>query len=334
MTLRKVAITGFPGWLTVAMLEERATAALSIDELVLFAHPSQVAAAQHAAARLSTRSTVAPLELGPAFAAPPLNEVDTLIHTAGVIHVGHTRDWYDVNTQGTIALAQHARAAGVRRFVFISSIAAAGISVPGRDLVETDPAKPLHHYGRSKLLAERALLGLQQPGTFEVVILRPSMFYGPPVPARHIDIYRRILTGRMPLVGGGNYNRSLVYIDNLVQLVWLAAESERAAGETYFAVDKPVYTTRSIVDAMAEALGVRARYWHIPELAARAAYQVDRAISAFQVYVAPIHLAGEAHWHQSADCGKAIRELGYAPSIELRDGMRRAIAWCRETSRL
>jgi 2-alkyl-3-oxoalkanoate reductase len=334
--MERIAVTGFPGWLTCALFDNLARRGeLSFDEAVLLAYPSSVERARDLAAAYPWKSTVCPFDLATTReTAQSLRGADVLVHTAGVIHVKGTRDWYDVNTQGTIRLAREAQRAGVRRFVFISSIAAAGKSWPDRDLRETDTPRPMHHYGRSKLLAEQALLEIHDPGTFDVVILRPSMFYGPPVPQRHVEIYKRILYGRMPLIGGGRYNRSLVHVDNLTQAVELAMVSEKAPGQTYFIVDRSVYTTYDVVEAMAEALGTRARYITLPAALAEGAYQFDRAVSALGIYIAPIHLVGESHWHQSASCEKAMRELGYKPTIELHDGMRNAIQWCRERGKL
>src|SRR5262249_14508666 len=131
--------------------------------------------------------------------APPppgrLEGYDALLHSAALIHVRRTSDWYRVNTEGTLALAQSAKESGVRRFVFVSSNAAGGRADDNSHLLkESDPPRPLSHYGRSKWLAEQGLLEMHKPGSFDVCILRPSMFYGPPVPDRHVDVYRRIQT--------------------------------------------------------------------------------------------------------------------------------------------
>ena len=329
--MKKIAITGYPGWLTTALLDDYASRPDEFTDLVALVHPVAKTRAKVEISKYPWRSTVVEYDLAkPEGTIPVLTGVDVLVHTAAVIHVHKTRDWYTINARGTIELAKQAKAAGVRRFVFVSSIAAAGRSPADGDLVESDEPRPMHHYGRSKLIAERALLGMQEPQKFEVVILRPSMFYGPPVPERHVEIYKRILHGRMPLIGGGRYRRSLVHIDNLVQAVRLATTVPAAAGQTYFIVDRPTYTTYSVVEAMAEALGVKAKYVRLPHVLAEAAYQVDRALGAVGLYVAPIHLVGESHWHQSASCEKAIAEMGYSPRIELREGMRSTIAWCRE----
>jgi nucleoside-diphosphate-sugar epimerase len=330
--MNSIAVTGFPGWLTSGMFADfRKHPEMGFDRVTALVHPGSLNAAKAAAEEFPWTFSLVAYDLGErADLSDALAGVDVIVHSAALIHVRRTRDWYDVNTAGTIHLANEAKRAGVRRFVFISSIAAAGKSKPDSDLVETDEPKPMHHYGVSKLQAERALLELHEPGVFDVVILRPSMFYGPPVPIRHVDIYKRILHGRMPLVGGGRYRRSVIHIDNLAQAVRLAMTSPNAPGQTYFVVDRPVYTTKDVVEAMASALGARPRYVPIPAAAAEIAYQLDRAVSSIGVYIAPVHLLGEAHWHQSASCAKAERELGYDPKIELREGMAGAIEWCRQ----
>jgi UDP-glucose 4-epimerase len=336
MTVTKLAVTGYPGWLTTALFDRlRDGGDGTPQELVLLAHPATLEAAREGARTYPWPTDVIAYDLAhPGSIADSLRGVDTLVHTAALIHVKRTRDWYDVNTAGTLALARDAKRAGVRRFVYISSIAAAGKSRRGRVLREDDPSRPAHHYGRSKLRAERGLFALQEPGVFDVVILRPSMFYGPPVPQRHVEIYQRVRDSWMPLVGGGNYDRSMVHIDNLVQAVRRAMVVDEAAGRTYFVVDRPVYTTRQVTDAMAAALGTTARYVPLPAVLAEVAYQADRALSTLGAYVAPVHLLGEAHWNQAASCDRAIAELGYRPDVELGAGMREAIAWCRASGRL
>lgn len=334
--MNRIAITGVPGWLTSGILEDfRKHPEVEFSVIVALAHPSATGSAAAQLERYSWPFEVVGYDLATKpEAAASLGGVDVLVHTAGVIHVNRTRDWYDVNTAGTVHLAREAKRAGVKRFVFVSSIAAAGKSRADSDLIESDEPRPMHHYGKSKLLAERGIMALHEPGVFDVVILRPSMFYGPPVPNRHVDIYKRILHGRMPLVGGGKFRRSVIHIENLAQAVRLAMTSPNAPGQTYFIVDRPVYTTYAVVEAMAGALGARVRYVPIPAAMAETAFQIDRAVSAIGIYIAPIHLLGEAHWHQSASCAKAEHDLGYNPTVELHEGMVRAVQWCRDQALL
>lgn len=322
--IRRLLITGVPGWLTTALLESLQEDPPEGLEEVRCLALAPLALAPRPGTTVGLRVFVGGLH-----DARVLDEAaqgcDAVLHAAGVLHVRRTRDWYDTNTNGTSNLLRAAAAGGVRRFVLISSNAAAGRSEHGALLTEDTPAKPLSHYGRSKLLAEQLVLSAPLEG----VVLRPCMFYGPPVPARHVEIYRRILDGRMPMVGHGHYARSVTHIANLVQGCRLALGHPRAAGQVYYIADEPVYTTRAIVEAMADALGCRTRYLRIPGVAAPLSFAADRLLASVGLYWQTLHLVGEADWHVGVSIAKAQRELGYAPRVTLPDGMRQAVEWCR-----
>lgn len=334
---RRLLLTGVPGWLTSALLDNLVEHPLNgLQYVRALIHPASAPQAAELCSRYAALEDVRVYDMASdRLPDSHFDGADAVVHTAGIIHVKRTREWYVVNTEGTLRLAESARRLGVRRFVFISSNAAGGrSSSPERLLVESDPPEPLSHYGKSKLLAEQGLMGLHEPGRFEVVVLRPSMFYGPPVPERHLEIYRRILCGRMPLVGHGEFARSITYIDNLVQATRLALTHPRSAGQTYYIVDDKVYTTRQIAESMARALGTSARFIPVPTLAGPVAYALDCAFAAIGFYVQPLHLVGESHWHVGISCRKAMEELGYHPAVELDEGMRRAVEWCRRTGKL
>jgi nucleoside-diphosphate-sugar epimerase len=160
------------------------------------------------------------------------------------------------------------------------------------------------------------------------------MFYGPPVPDRHIDVYRRIIAGRMVMIGDGEYRRSITYIDNLVQATRLAMTHPSAAGETFYVVDEPIYSTRSITEAMANALNVPFSVLRLPAVVGPVAYWTDRALASAGIYWQNMHLVGESHWHVALSCEKLKQRLGYAPRVELAEGMRRAVEWCRSNAKL
>jgi nucleoside-diphosphate-sugar epimerase len=354
---RQLLITGVPGWLAAALLEDLARnpwpelagirclvePGAKLSDLMLSSDGVPLASCQCRGADCQSAEVMAPSQPAPHAAIEivrgdlrdadalraAVQGVDTVLHAAGIVHARRTRDWYDVNTAGTRLLAEAAATSGVERLVFISSNAAAGRAESrDRPLTEADPPRPLSHYGRSKWLAERAVLAMA--GRIEPVVLRPCMFYGPPVPRRHVDIYRRILHGRMPLVGGGDFARSLTHVDNLVQGCRLAMTHAAAVGQTYYITDEPVYTTREIVEAMADALGTSPRFLRLPRLTATVAYAVDRTLAAMGCYWQTVHLVGESDWHVGVSCDKARRELGYRPARTLAEGMREAVAWCVE----
>jgi nucleoside-diphosphate-sugar epimerase len=269
----------------------------------------------------------------PASLRAAVRGVDSIVHSAGIIHVDRIRDYYDVNTEGTRLLTEAAAAAGVERMVFLSTNAAGGKSrSAGQSLREDEPAKPLSHYGRSKYLGELAMFAVS--GATERVALRPCMFYGPPVPPRHVEVFKRIMQGRMPLVGGGGFARSLTHIDHLVQGVRLSLTHPSAPGNTFYIADAQPYTTREVVEAMARALEVSPRWLHLPSVAASLAYELDTQVSRLDRYWQTLHLVGEANWNVGVSIEHARRQIGYAPPFALDDGMRSAVAWCRERNLL
>jgi len=324
--MKKLLLTGVPGWLTDALLYSLAVdPPAEVEEVRSLVLPGgRIPSLPTSRVRFSLYAgrLENPLDM-----AAATEGCDTVLHAAGLLHVRRTTDWYRVNTDGTRRIVEAAIQAGTQRFVFISTNAAAGRASCSDDLMsESAPPRPLSHYGRSKLLAEQIVLA----APFEGVVLRPCMFYGPPVPARHVEIYKRILTSRMPLIGHGNYARSLTHIDNLVQACRLALVHPKAIGQVYYIADEPVYTTRRVVEAMAAALDTSVQFWRLPALTAPMAYYGDRALAAAGIYWQTLHLVGEANWHVGVSIAKAQTELGYIPLVTLEAGMRRAIQWCRD----
>lgn len=326
MQPKRLLITGVPGWLTARFLEDlMARPWERLEEIVCLIEPGSAEPGFVSSGLRVIRGRLEdPVALEAAVAG-----CDAVLHAAGLVHVRRTSDWYRVNTEGTRALLKAAlRAGSLRRFVLVSSNAAAGRAERAGVLLREDMLEqPLSHYGRSKLLAERIVLA--EKTAAEVVVLRPCMFYGPPVPPRHVEVYRRIVSGRMPLVGEGRYDRSVTYIGHLVDACRLALVHPRAPGEVFYVADRSPCTTRDVVDAMAEALGVEARFLSLPALAARVAFAVDRIAASAGVYLQPIHLLGEADWNVGVSVDKAVALLGYDPKTNLREGMRIAVDWCR-----
>jgi len=323
-------LTGVPGWLTSALL----------DSIVAFP-PNGLSSIRCFIQRGVPFDQIAfrrqyPLDLeivegdlrDKDSLAMAVGGIDTVLHAAAILHVRHPREWYVINSDGTRALAEVAAKNNVGRFVFVSSNAAAGRSDSFDHLmVETDRPNPLSHYGKSKWLAEQAVNSLN--GAMEIVVLRPCMFYGPPVPPRHIDVYQRLLHSKMPLVGDGHFARSLSHIDNLVQGCRLAWVHSAAAGQTYYIADRSAYTTKQVTEAMAEALGIKVRFLRLPRIISPLAYRLDLALASAGVYWQTLHLVGESDWHVGVSCAKAFRELGYDPHMELMSGMKQAVEWCR-----
>lgn len=259
-------------------------------------------------------------------------DVDSIFHCAGVIHPKNVKEFYEINTKGTKKLIEASIANRVGRFIYISSNSAAGCNKDRNTLMtENDPCKPVTDYGRSKLLAELAVKEAQNKG-LDTVIIRPCWYYGPGQPARMTEFMRMIKKGR-PLIFGDGYNlRSMSYIGNLVNGLLLAEKSNKASGQTYWIADERPYATLEIVETIAELLGVEVKPRYIPSFVSWGLEKTDIFLGKLGIYSMNIHVAGEMRRDIACSIEKAKRELGYRPKIELKEGMQRAIEWCKSNN--
>jgi nucleoside-diphosphate-sugar epimerase len=261
----------------------------------------------------------------------------TVFHLAGVIHPRRIAELFEINAQGTRHLVAAAGGAGVRRVVATSSNSPAGVSRdPSCRFDESSPSRPYMAYGRSKQLMEDALRAAGEAGVVETTILRPCWFYGPEQPPRQSLFFRMIRDGKAPIVGDGECRRSMSYVDNTALGLLLGAQVERARGETYWIADERPYSMNEIVDTVEDLLehefGLTVAHdrMRLPSVASEVALGVDAVLQRAGLYHQKIHVLGEMNKTIACSVAKAREQLGYRPGVELREGMRRSIAWCLE----
>lgn len=185
---------------------------------------------------------------------------DTVIHLAGRAHVLHDDDssaktkFQSVNVDGTVALAKAAIQAGVKRFIFVSSIGVLGNS-NSSPFDETSEASPEELYAQSKLMAERALSRLCEESGIELIIVRPPLVYGPGNPGNFNRLLRLISMG-MPLPFGRVKSlRSFVYVGNLADFLCHAALYPEKRGGTYVVSDGDDVAFSDLVSLMCKCMG-------------------------------------------------------------------------------
>lgn len=196
---------------------------------------------------------------------------DVVIHCAARVHVldesavDPLAEFRRANVNATLQLARQAAAAGVRRFIFISSIKVHGESTaPGRPFTAFDTPAPQDAYGISKLEAELGLRQLAQETGMELVIIRPVLVYGPGVKANFRNMLRWLSKG-VPLPLGAIHNRrSLLGLDNLVDLIMTCIDHPGAEGETFLASDGEDLSTTQMLQRLGRALGKPARLVSVP----------------------------------------------------------------------
>ncbi len=203
---------------------------------------------------------------------PALTGVSVLIHCAARVHIMKDEaqdplvEFRRVNTNGTIHLAKQAIAAGVKRFIYISSIKVNGESTElNKPFKSTDNRHPEDHYGQSKSESEEELLQLAKETEMEVVIIRPTLVYGPGVKANFASLMNLVSKG-LPLPFGRitNNRRSLVSVRNLVDLIITCIDHPKAANQVFLVSDDNDVSTASMVKAMSTALGKPNRMLPVP----------------------------------------------------------------------
>lgn len=252
-----------------------------------------------------------------------LLDVHILVHSAARVHVMRdiTNDpltsFRAVNAEGTLNLARQAAAAGVKRFVFISSVKVNGESTQvERSLTEADAPNPQDAYGQSKHEAEQGLRQIAADTGMEVVIIRPPLVYGPGVKANFAALMRAVQRGWPLPLGAVHNQRSLVALDNLVDFIVTCITHPQAANQTFLVSDGQDLSTTELVRGMAQAAGVPSRLLPVPVWALQAGASLLGKGDAVQ------RLCGNLQ----VDISKARSLLGWVPPVSVEEGLRRAMA--------
>lgn len=259
-----------------------------------------------------------------------------LFHAAGVVHpTDGVGELERVNVEGTRHLLRAAIDAGVRRIVAVSSNSPFGFNPSSDDVFdEQAPYAPYMGYGRSKRRMEALVEQAHASGEIETVVVRPPWFYGPHQPPRQTLFFKMIKEGRFPILGDGSQRRSMVYVDNLCQGLLRAAAVEAANGEAYWIADERPYSICEIVDTVRDVLerefGVACapRQVHLPSFVGEMARLADGALQSLGLYSQKIHVLGEMGHTIACTIEKAKRDLGYEPTMSLRQGMLESVRWC------
>jgi nucleoside-diphosphate-sugar epimerase len=250
---------------------------------------------------------------------------DVVVHTAARVHVMNDKavdppaEFRRVNVDGTLNLARQAASAGVRRFVFISSIKVNGeVTLAGHPFAADDVPAPQDAYGISKLEAEQGLKQIAVETGMAVVVIRPPLVYGPGVRANFQTLLRTVAWGLPLPLGSVDNRRSLVALDNLVDFIVTCIDHPRAANQTFMVSDGEDISTPELIRRMAHAMGRPARLIPMPVWLLKAGAtmlgkrdMVQRLLGSLQV-----------------DIEKASRLLDWRPPISLDQGLKKVAEGC------
>lgn len=248
-----------------------------------------------------------------------LQGVDVIIHTAGLAHVldasiDVVAQFERVNVQGTAELARQAAAAGVRRFVFLSSIGVNGAETVDGPFTEEREPRPEADYARSKLKAEQVLRAVCADTGMQCVIVRPPLVYAHHAPGNFARLRKLVRSGApLPLSSIRNL-RSLVALENLVDFLVLCSHHPAAVGETFLVSDGVDFSTPRLIELLAEGAGRKPRLWPAPVGVLRGLARVIGRDATFRQLACSLQM----------DIGKARTILGWQPPVPAEEALRRA----------
>jgi len=277
-------------------------------------------AAVRAGTRLGGLCRVIPFDLGLPKGLPILENVAVVVHCAARVHVMNEMAtdslaaFRKINVEGTVRLASHAAASGVKRFIFISSI-----KVNGEHTARNTPFKasdlpaPVDPYGVSKYEAEIALRQISLETGMELVVIRPPLVYGPGVKANFLSMMRWLDRGVPLPLGAIENRRSLVALGNLTDLVVTCIDNPAAAGQTFLVSDGEDLSTSQLLRRMALALDTVARLLPVPAGLLRVAASMvgksavaERLCGSLQVDIQ--HTREVLGWHPPISMERALRQ--------------------------
>ena len=256
--------------------------------------------------------------------APALNGCATVMHLAARVHVMAERasnplvEFRRVNVDGTLNLGRQAAAAGVRRFVFVSSVKVNGESTAADHAFNAaDIPAPQDPYAISKMEAEQGLRQIAAETGMEVVIVRPPLVYGPGVKANFAALMRAVQRGvPLPLASVTHNRRSFVALDNLVDLLITCIDHPAAANQTFLVSDGEDLSTTDLLRRLGQAMNKPARLIPVqPSLLQLGANLLGKG-----------DMAQRLLGNLQVDISHTRQTLGWTPPVSVDEGLRRAVA--------
>lgn len=249
-----------------------------------------------------------------------LHEIDVVIHLAARVHVMKDDSADPIaafrftNVQATLQLARQAAATGIKRFIFVSSVKAAGEeSTVGKPLCADDEPAPRDAYGISKIEAEQGLREIAAATGMAVVIIRPPLVYGPGVKANFASMMRWLSRGIPLPLGAINNRRSLVALDNLVDLIILCCHHPAALNQIFMVSDGEDLSTTELLQRMGLALGRPARLIPVP----------IKWLCAWAALLGRTNVVNRLCGSLQVDITKTRQLLGWTPPVTVDQALRR-----------
>lgn len=314
MSLLCVLVTGANGFIGSSLVERLAVQGYSVVAAVRKQHDSSFRA--NGVKVVAVGNVDAHTDWQPALA-----NVKVVVHLAARAHILSETEadalsvYRAVNRDGTLHMARMAARAGVRRFVFVSSIGVNGNQTDALAFSDQDPPAPHNDYALSKWEAEQGLHTISAETGMEVVILRPPLVYGPGVKANFLRLMQLVERGWPLPLGAVHNRRSLIYLGNLISAIAVCLEHPAAAGKTFLVSDGEDVSTPDLIRLIAGEMGRPARLLPVPA----------PLIRLFAVAVGKRAEADRLLGSLVIDGSKLMDECGWRPPYSLHEGIRETV---------
>lgn len=271
--------------------------------------------------------------------------IDFIVHLAAIPRNDLRKNWqefYNVNVCGTHNLLEDAAKSKIRRFIYLSTVEAAGYGDGLNPRHENDVPNPINNYGKSKLLAEQGVFSNEW--LFERTIIRLPMIYGPGTMLIVPKLFGMVKRGFYPFIGSGNTLMEFCYVGNAIHAIKLAIENDSASGNLFYVSDERSYSIKEVIDAISKSLNKKYIPLYIPKQIAyliAMCFELFSKIFPFPPIVSPyskkpFFTKETVDWTTQninlVSTEKIRHLLGYEPLFSIDEGCKLTVGWLSKTS--
>ena len=262
-----------------------------------------------------------------------LKEVSIIYHLGGEVYSFRVRDYYSINVEGTRNLLETCLSYNIEKFIYFSSIAAAGPNHDNKKFhSEGDPCSPITPYGQSKLEAEFIVKDFFKKHGLATIILRLPVIYGPGQSKDVSQLFEMAQKGRFIFFGNGENVKSACYIQNLMCGVALLEHYAHGKGEIFYIADDNPYTINQIVQTIVEKKGVSLSCLHLSKFIADIPWALYKIFAACGISFMSLYIPKSLSLNFGCDISKIEEKLSYKPLVKFDDAIKETLIWLSKSN--
>jgi len=264
-----------------------------------------------------------------------VKNINIIYHLGGEVYSSRVVDYYKTNIQGTKNILEASLSSPIEKFIYFSSIAAAGPNYDKNKLInEDDPCKPVTSYGMSKLEAEKAVKNFYEKYNLPVMIVRLPVVYGPGQSKDVTKIFKMVIKGQFIFFGNGENIKSLCHIENLIYGSTLVEEYKDSKFEVFYIADGDPYTISYIVKTIAAKAGMELSCFYFPSFLADIPWLFYITFIKFGISSMLLYIPKSLSLNFGCDISKARKKLFYTPMVRFEKGIEDTLNWLLSNTNL